>query len=174
MSTNATVVIAIPEPCLQSWEEMPVTGNGRLCAHCSQVVTDFTQMSDAALLDYLKNNKWKCGQYDSSQLNRDIVAEVAGVSHYMLKWLAGMILLFSQAKVVDAQKRQTVGTTLSPWQNNTAVSPADGKKQEMVRSVVHDRRGAQKRNILVKGHFNGFMRPEKKKTFWQKLTFWQS
>lgn len=173
MSTNSLAVIFIPEPCLQSWDEMPVAENGRFCGHCSHLVIDFTQMSDVALLDYLKNNEWKCGQFKSGQLHRNIAADVVGTKRSRLKWLAGILLLFSQAKMVEAQKKHLATTTISPGQNSADASPADSTKQEKVRSVIRDRRATQKRDVLVKGHFKGFIRPAKKKICWQKLKFWQ-
>src|SRR5262245_28841220 len=46
---------------------------GRHCFNCQQLVTDFTRMTDAQLLDYFKKYPGPgCGRYREDQLNRTI------------------------------------------------------------------------------------------------------
>lgn len=61
--------ITIPEPCHQSWNEMIPEGQGRHCQQCSKVVTDFTAMSNAQIIDYFNSYGNVCGRFGAGQLN---------------------------------------------------------------------------------------------------------
>jgi hypothetical protein len=50
-------------------------GDGRFCLSCQKKVTDFTAMTDAEILAYLKRNKGNsCGRFDATQLDRVLQA----------------------------------------------------------------------------------------------------
>jgi hypothetical protein len=93
MNTNKKVIISIPEPCHQSWENMTEVDNlHRHCSSCDKVLTDFSGMSDTELVLWLKHSKGKmCGRYAPSQLNRamPVPAEKSEKKKYWLNalWL---------------------------------------------------------------------------------------
>lgn len=62
-------MITINEPCNESWENMLITNNGKLCFLCSKEVIDFTAWSDIEILEYLAKNPLKvCGRLSQKQL----------------------------------------------------------------------------------------------------------
>lgn len=70
--------INIPEPCSQNWEVMPVAdAGGKHCDQCNNIVYDFSEMSDAELLHFLRiKSGVHCGRFHNAQLNRDILPAV--------------------------------------------------------------------------------------------------
>lgn len=67
------IQISIPEPCHENWDGMTPVGKGRFCASCQKNVIDFTRSSDREILTYLKENDNVCGQFDNSQLERELL-----------------------------------------------------------------------------------------------------
>ncbi|KAA2245464.1 carboxypeptidase-like regulatory domain-containing protein [Chitinophaga agrisoli] len=74
MRKKTSLILTIPEPCMQSWNEMSPAGNGRFCAHCQKKVVDLSLMSDNAVFNILNNGTGLCGRVSSAQLNRELVA----------------------------------------------------------------------------------------------------
>jgi hypothetical protein len=66
--------IQIPQPCNENWQDMNANSRGiGFCNKCQHHVVDFSQMNDAQLIDYLKENPFThCGKFSDFQLNRDI------------------------------------------------------------------------------------------------------
>jgi len=95
------IQISIPNPCHQSWDEMTPQGQGRHCAHCQKVVTDFTSWSDTALFDFFIKNKNKevCGRFKHEQLNRRIVPHQPQSKLYRLFIGLGLTLILVQLPV---------------------------------------------------------------------------
>ncbi len=61
--------ITIPKPCNENWHAMTPTEQGRFCTQCSEVVTDFSNMSNKEILSHLKTKKGNvCGRLTLSQL----------------------------------------------------------------------------------------------------------
>jgi len=94
------IQISIPNPCHQSWDEMTPQGQGRHCAHCQKVVTDFTSWSDTALYEFLLKNKDVriCGRIYKSQLKYPIYPakqSPLGIS----KWAAGLAIVIATLEV---------------------------------------------------------------------------
>ena len=63
----------LPEPCSESWDAMRPEGNGRHCASCRKIVTDFTALSDAELIAALRKQPEGCGRFREDQLERPLV-----------------------------------------------------------------------------------------------------
>lgn len=60
--------IFITEPCHVPWNNMAPNETGRFCEVCALTVTDFTQMSNAQIVDHLaKSNGTVCGRYTTDQ-----------------------------------------------------------------------------------------------------------
>jgi CarboxypepD_reg-like domain len=73
MATNA-LMLSIPNPCSENWNNMTPQEKGRFCDTCQKCVVDFTAMTDAAVLDYFnKNNNKICGRFDKRQLDRVLI-----------------------------------------------------------------------------------------------------
>lgn len=63
-------VVAINEPCHESWEKMNPKEQGRHCDMCCKVVVDFTQMNNEAIADFLKSKTTEkiCGRFREEQV----------------------------------------------------------------------------------------------------------
>lgn len=70
MKKKKPIVLTIPSPCSQKWEEMTKTSQGRFCDHCKKDVIDFSGLSDAALHQKMLSAPGSCGRFTNTQLNR--------------------------------------------------------------------------------------------------------
>lgn len=107
------LTITLPKPCEQKWGDMTPAKGGRHCAACSKVITDFTLMSDAEIIDVFRKAKdTPCGHFAESQLNRPLVdnrRKPLFVSMYM-KRAAALLLLVQSATNALAQQKKVVAT----------------------------------------------------------------
>ena len=64
----------IPTPCTENWDAMTPEEQGRFCGHCQKTVIDFSQMTDAELLNWFDKNSGKavCGRFQPKQLERTL------------------------------------------------------------------------------------------------------
>ena len=77
MRTQTSILLSIPQPCHESWNEMTPADKGRFCQQCQKTVTDFSTLTDAQLIELLKNKQASaCGRFTASQLNRVVNAPV--------------------------------------------------------------------------------------------------
>jgi len=59
--------------CPADWSKMKPCEQGRLCGSCQKTVVDFTQKSDAEILEMLSKREEKvCGRFYAHQLNRPV------------------------------------------------------------------------------------------------------
>src|SRR6187549_1344071 len=71
-----TLIITVPHPCSQSWDEMSPTEKGRFCQHCQKTLTDFSGMNDKELIAAKRSSGGNtCGRYAPDQLNRELINE---------------------------------------------------------------------------------------------------
>jgi len=74
MGKNTPLMLTVPEPCTQSWNEMLPKDGGRYCLNCHKKVTDFSGMTDRELIQALaKAGPGGCGRFDTTQLERTIM-----------------------------------------------------------------------------------------------------
>lgn len=67
------VQMRIPVPCHEDWNRMEPNEKGRHCLSCQKTVVDFTIMSDAEIVQYMKEAKGNvCGRLRAGQMNRDL------------------------------------------------------------------------------------------------------
>lgn len=87
------ILISIPQPCQEQWDQMTPVEQGRHCAVCQKNVVDFTNESDDSLIDFFKNyNGSTCGRFTRDQLNRPLQKiELKSASEF-LKYAAGLLL----------------------------------------------------------------------------------
>jgi hypothetical protein len=64
--------VHIQEPCNEKWNEMTPQQQGRHCAKCDKVVTDFSRMQDEQILNYLDKNDNTCGRFQHWQLEKEL------------------------------------------------------------------------------------------------------
>jgi hypothetical protein len=110
--TLRTARIEIEKPCQQDWNAMPPVAGGIYCSRCTKVVTDFTSMSDEALIEFLsrKHSGEICGKFSKGQLDKvyQLPAQGSQPSYTGLKLLmAGLLGLpfYSGAQSASSQKQ---------------------------------------------------------------------
>lgn len=103
MSKKRSLQLSIETPCEQDWGEMKATAGGRDCAHCNTLVVDFTQMSDAQLLNYFSRNGVGCGRFREDQLNQPILSCHISRPNWFGRLAIGALLILGLHKESDAQ-----------------------------------------------------------------------
>jgi len=82
--------LTINEPCGQNWDSMDPLAGGRFCGSCQKKVVDFSEMSDAAVLSYLKTSTGPvCGRFYSHQVNRPLVVPRQRTT--LVKWMHALL-----------------------------------------------------------------------------------
>ncbi|RTQ53259.1 hypothetical protein EJV47_00520 [Hymenobacter gummosus] len=91
------VTIQQPAPCHESWEAMTPTDLGRHCAACQTLVVDFTQMTDAEVVAFLRHTipGNRCGRFREDQVGRPMLAAAQPVTGLRRWAVAGVLLLGS-------------------------------------------------------------------------------
>ena len=83
--------ICLPQPCHESWASMTPTGVGRHCAACRDTVVDFTSMTDAEVVAFMRRYpRISCGRFRESQLERVLVAPAYTVVGWR-RWLGATV-----------------------------------------------------------------------------------
>lgn len=106
------VQISIPRPCEENFAAMPIVEGGRLCGQCSQVVIDFTRMTDAQLIDWMRSHRGGCGIFRRDQLDRDLIEPVVRKAPFGMGWLLSLLIIAGCIRADNGQKlrRQPPGT----------------------------------------------------------------
>jgi hypothetical protein len=60
--------LSIPQPCQQNWDHMAPVNQGRHCGACSQVIVDFSALSNQELITVLQTQKPHCGRFNEDQM----------------------------------------------------------------------------------------------------------
>jgi hypothetical protein len=94
--------LRIEAPCGQSWEDMLPTARGRFCAECKLEVVDFTQFTDAQILEYFeryqKGQTRICGQIQTERYQGGISALAQNLALGVLAGLAVLVAGCGTAK----------------------------------------------------------------------------
>lgn len=106
--------ISIPRPCHEDWEGMRPEDQGRHCAACSELVVDFSDWSNEAILEYIGNRNGAriCGRFAASQVQapgqREVMA--AGIARaampFLRKVAALIVVCFALAQGNEAIAQQ--------------------------------------------------------------------
>jgi Carboxypeptidase regulatory-like domain len=95
--------ISIPVPCHEQWQNMTAAANGRHCNACSKTIVDFTAMSEAAVMQYLRQHQNVCGRFRSDQLSRPLKKQSIISKLFSMKKIAATIISFIIVKCTNAQ-----------------------------------------------------------------------
>lgn len=66
------VTISIPEPCDQKWSDMTPNSKGRHCDQCDVTLLDFSILTDAQIIERLKQSGPVCVRARDNQLERPL------------------------------------------------------------------------------------------------------
>jgi len=137
-----TLRLSIPEPCHEDWNKMTPTLQGRYCQACEKEVTDFSQMTDAQIVQFIEKGKGNhCGRFRFDQLDRDMSQSV---SQYVLSpWAKAGILAASVLLAVPGMSQQTRLSTKPAAQEIvvTQQKNLDSKTPFIIKGIVTDGEG---------------------------------
>ena len=101
--------IRLPQPCHENWAAMAATTTGRHCARCQENVVDFTRMTEAEVVTFMRQHPLvSCGRFRESQLNRPLLAPAQAVKGWRQWWGATLALLGIGALAGPKAQGQTV------------------------------------------------------------------
>lgn len=88
-------VVAINNPCHESWEKMNPEEQGRHCDQCCKIVVDFTKMSNKAIAKYLEQRSEQkvCGRFRVEQVSALPKAKIR-FSFNIQRFAAAVLLAF--------------------------------------------------------------------------------
>lgn len=122
------LLISIPTPCHEDWNQMSPREQGAFCGVCAKTVVDFTKLSDEQVKNYFLDNAGKktCGRFRNDQLVTDaelLPRILSGNIPVWKKFLAAVVILFAglltscndrvKGKVAPPKEYQTTGITLT-------------------------------------------------------------
>lgn len=135
------MIIQIPQPCEQSWEEMQQTGKDcRFCASCQKTVTDFTGWTDNDIYHFYTKYPDACGQFTISQLDRELLPYYPPPQNRwsFRGWALTASLLFAAAPMAWANP-QALEIVVDAEDTNTHAIKGkvlDDKGQVMIGAVI--------------------------------------
>jgi len=93
------LLISIPKPCHENWNEMSPQDKGRFCQVCSKTVVDFTLLNDDEVKNYFLQQVGQktCGRFRSDQLTNtdNLLPRLLQTSiPFWKKFLAIVLILF--------------------------------------------------------------------------------
>ncbi|MEM6718990.1 MAG: carboxypeptidase-like regulatory domain-containing protein [Bacteroidota bacterium] len=140
------LIVKIPKPCHENWNQMSPTEKGKFCNMCRKEVIDFTAHSDEEVLRYFSKHKNICGRFHGSQLNRKLIADRKKRNHW-LSYAASLLLpmsLFAQETASNDQKVTNTELEASTT-HYKSLNIGAFKRKAQIKTT------AQKDSITVKG-----------------------
>lgn len=131
------IVVNIPKPCHENWDQMDIIEQGRFCNACQAPVIDFTLLLDNEVLNIFSkatSSSTLCGQMHKTQLNRPIVYTKPTITFAGRMWgfVLGFMLLTSALKAQDRCKSLTA-YVISETKNIDSVKKIiAGKKVQII------------------------------------------
>lgn len=147
------VTIRQPAPCHESWAAMTPTAQGRHCAACQTEVVDFTRMTDAEVLAFLRHTTpgRRCGMFREDQVGRPLLPAAQPVTGWRRWTVTGIMLLGSVYGIKARAQEGKPGTNPKPMEpaagKTTAVRP---DSLFLVQGVVRNRLGIRQVGVRVR------------------------
>ncbi|OQP52038.1 hypothetical protein A4H97_25835 [Niastella yeongjuensis] len=143
-----SLLLNIPEPCHENWQNMTPQEQGRFCGSCQKVVVDFSVMTDKEVLDYFsKASQHVCGRFSNDQLNKEMtITPTKKRVTWAYVWnvlVASVLVTKTYAQGKPQIKKQPVDTTINErsqvvgW-TSTKLDPVETVIPVTVKGVVLD------------------------------------
>ncbi len=105
-------MIKIDSPCLEDWDKMTTSKDGKFCNHCKENVINFTGLSDKEIVRIIDSRKGNlCGRFDIDQLGREIAIPPKESNSSFFAKAAAALLLFTTSKEAKGQSNNAVNGT---------------------------------------------------------------
>lgn len=152
--------LSIPKPCHEKWDDFAPTTTGGFCSSCSKNVIDFTKMTDADIIEFIKTKPTNtCGRFRQGQLKDYTLARTYDLkikpSRMLLR--AGLISL-AMAFINKPTTAQTVTQPVKTEQTlSEKLKSASGKR--IITGIVRDNDSIPMPgvNVVVAGTQNGIV-----------------
>ncbi|MGH1384649.1 carboxypeptidase-like regulatory domain-containing protein [Kordia sp.] len=99
------LIVQIPEPCHEDWNNMSSTEKGKFCGVCTKEIIDFSAKSDEEIVKHVVANNNLCGRFHPTQLDRKLIVDRKKRNHWV-SYAASLLLpltLFSQEVKKETQ-----------------------------------------------------------------------
>lgn len=149
---KAPLQFSIPEPCRESFADMPRSGEGRFCEKCETIIYDFSQMTDAELIRFFEAKpETHCGRFHNSQLNR-IIEPIAIRSNFFNKLakIAASVIAILTLRSIPAKAQGEMRPLIA--QNPSVNKKPASVSQELlvIKGTVKDVEGKPLKDAVVK------------------------
>ena len=113
-----SLLLNIPEPCHENWQNMTPQEQGRFCGSCQKIVVDFSVMTDKEVLAYFsKASQHVCGRFSNDQLNKELTTTPSRKrTTWLYVWnvlIASVLVTKSYAQGKPQVKKPPVKTTIN-------------------------------------------------------------
>lgn len=127
--------LVLTDPCLEQWNDMKQTEDGRYCDRCEKKILDLTNKSDAELLQFFKNKQDNiCGRLLSTQLDRKLVQPSSNLKWHWLMPLAMGAAIITPAQ---AQKLKPIMVHSDKTADSSPVSADSVAKISVLRDTIN-------------------------------------
>lgn len=131
------IEITIPKPCHESWTKMTPSEQGRFCDQCAKEVIDFSQLSDAELIDQLQKTPKGCGRFTPAQIQRTYA-----VHNKNQHWKRATTLLFpillSSSSLLAQTVNKPIKTQVVSSEKRTSKPAQKVRPTRYIQGVVMD------------------------------------
>ncbi len=111
-------LLKIDNPCGQDWNVMSQNDIGKFCSNCSKTVVDFTNLTDAEIIQHIEQSSGKlCGRLTKQHLNRRIETHQPKNNSRFYKLLAGLMLVGTAESALATEKQPSQIEIVSPTQS---------------------------------------------------------
>jgi hypothetical protein len=145
---RTSTTITLDEPCAERWGRMARVPGGRHCAACQRTVVDFTRMSDAEVVAFLRREPTTCGRFTENQLDRPLLGAAEPVPRWR-GWLtataAALGLTFWAVTPARAQ------APLAPLPGSMPQPAPPGQTPPEPTSTATQRRAAKADSLGLRG-----------------------
>ncbi len=137
------LILSVPTPCTEDWNNMTPDKNGKFCASCQKTVVDFSRMTDAEIFNYFDTFQGAtCGRFTEKQLRTPIIEPLVLMPQNRWAWaLSALLLPTLAASQTVKMSEATEIVTPSVFQAKTKgndVNKAKTKENITLRGVVWD------------------------------------
>lgn len=132
MKLQRQVQIKLDNPCTEDFKSMPATSCGRYCGVCKKEVIDFSNLTDAELLQWLKKYPLSCGIFNVGQVNQPIAETILIPERRGWRVWAAILTFasFFTVREVEAQTKIPTNTAQTP-DTNAKLSITPGQINKM-------------------------------------------
>jgi hypothetical protein len=133
--------INVKNPCSEKWDSMRDDNHQKFCERCQKKVTDLTQLSDLALLDFLKDNSTVCGRIKVSQVNRKLQIPKKPLPFGKIAATIGLTTTIAINQPMTAQEPQKAEIIDSKEQKHNSSVEKTSQEFKTIQGNVKDEQG---------------------------------